>query len=111
KLPLGIGLLLLLVLGGMTRLAWVDLRRSARALAAERLNRVTPDLAAGLAGSAVTRSGSLGALARDSVLTRFLAAGGDVGLRERVEEEIRDYADEDDAAVIELWDSAARRVY
>lgn len=111
KLPLGIGLLLLLVLGGMTGLAWVDLRRSARALAAERLNRVTPDLAAGLAGSAVTRSGSLGALARDSVLTRFLAAGGDVGLRERVEEEIRDYADEDDAAVIELWDSAGRRVY
>ena len=105
KLPLGIGALLLLVLGGMTALVYLDLRYGAREIAAERLNQVTPDLARGLASQEATRTRELGRLAAESAVTGYIGAGGD-SLRDRVETLLRAHIGDDTAAVVELWNAA-----
>jgi signal transduction histidine kinase len=109
KLPLGVGTLLLVVLGGMTVVVYVAERRGAIELATERLNRAGLQFAVGLGGLTDQRVRGLTELSRTPLVRQFLASGS-AALADEVADSLRAHARTAGADAIELWSPAGRRL-
>lgn len=110
KLPLGIGTLLLIVLGGMTVIAYVDVRRGVTQVADERLNRAASQLGGLLGNSAEQKRSALRNLARRSFVRRYLASQDDSS-RAELAAELGEYALRNAVEALDVRDAEGRLLY
>lgn len=110
KLPVAAGALLLLVVGAQTVGAYGEVRRSAVAVAGQRLEQVTEELAGRLETSAEQRFVAVRAAADEPAIVGYLRVPGP-GTATAASATIEDYAGSHSSLrTVELWDATGERV-
>jgi PAS domain S-box-containing protein len=108
KLPLFVMALLVAVVLVLLSIGHREVRRAARELANERLQRATTELASLFDRSTTQQRAQIGGLGKDSAVAAFALSGGRAGrhqARAALERVTRDTASN---AALEVWDSAGR---